>query len=607
VNVTNEENNPLVSIICSMYKGEDYIEQFLRNIVNQTIFTECELIIINANSPENEDPVVKKYQEEYTNIKYSKLDNDPGIYETWNTAIRKSRGKYITNANLDDLRLNNHIEKCIEVLEENNQIDIVSTGVYVVHERDEFDFSELDKYETWFTGNSVPKFYNVNDMLLYKEKSWQSRNPPHNAPVWRTSLHNKFGFFNENKFNYAADFEFWLRCLDGGSSAFHLNIPLAVYRIVSDSHNRRNRENHDELMKSLADKYKSNQLVNDVFSLENQVNVSYGNHRSGWSFVMDNLAKLGNNNKGYIFSSFIERDFGWGFSGPTCQNMLRRGWVGIAHAPHKYPEFIGEIVNQYPEYYVKKFKFKSLWKRCHGLFTLSEYVAEEWRRLLPDVKVEVLHHPTELVSNKFTFKKFQRNKNKQILQVGYWLRKLGSIMKIETEYVQKTLISPEISYFIPHISKIVESCVRNELDEPEFKFTYGQKNFSNNKIKFENLCSKYNVNLIEKVSNEKYDDLLSQNIVLFDFYDISASNLLVECIVRNTPIVVKKHPAVIEYLGENYPLYFEDLSEVNKMLTSDNIKSAFDYLIKIDKSKFTIGKFMKNFMGSEIVKKLKDN
>ena len=67
-------------------------------------------------------------------------------------------------------------------------------------------------------------------------------------------------------------------------------------------------------MKSLADKYKSNQLVNDVFSLENQVNVSYGNHRSGWSFVMDNLAKLGNNNKGYIFSSFIERDFGWGFS-----------------------------------------------------------------------------------------------------------------------------------------------------------------------------------------------------------------------------------------------------------------------------------------------------
>jgi hypothetical protein len=145
------------------------------------------------------------------------------------------------------------------------------------------------------------------------------------------------------------------------------------------------------------------------------------------------------------------------------------------------------------------------------------------------------------------------------------------------------------------------------LDEPEFKFTYGQKNFSNNKIKFENLCSKYNVNLIEKVSNEKYDDLLSQNIVLFDFYDISASNLLVECIVRNTPIVVKKHPAVIEYLGENYPLYFEDLSEVNKMLTSDNIKSAFDYLIKIDKSKFTIGKFMKNFMGSEIVKKLKDN
>ena len=151
--------------------------------------------------------MLKKYQEEYTNIKYSKLDNDAGIYEIWNTAIRKSRGKYITNANLDDLRLNNHIEKCIDVLEENNQIDIVSTGVYVVHERDEFDFSELDKYETWFTGNSVPRFYNVNDMLLYKEKSWESRNPP-TMPCVEKSLHNKFGFFNENKFNYAAILSF---------------------------------------------------------------------------------------------------------------------------------------------------------------------------------------------------------------------------------------------------------------------------------------------------------------------------------------------------------------------------------------------------------------
>jgi hypothetical protein len=287
--------------------------------------------------------------------------------------------------------------------------------------------------------------------------------------------------------------------------------------------------------------------------------------------------------------------------------MIRRGWVGIAHAPHNYPEFIGEIVNQYPEYYVKKYKFKSLWKRCRGLFTLSEYVANEWRRLLPNVKIEVLTHPTEVVTNKFTFTKYQQNNDKQILQIGYWLRKLGSIMKAETNGIKKTIISPEISYFIPHISKIVESCIRNELDEPNFKFTYGQKNFGNNKLKFEKLCDKYNVNLIEKVSNEKYDNLLSENIVLFDFYDISASNLLVECIVRNTPMIIKRHPAVIEYIGEEYPLYFENLSDVSAMITSEKIKSAYGYLCELDKSRYTINKFLRDFMDSEIVKKIRDN
>jgi hypothetical protein len=601
-----EKNNPLVSIICSLYNGDQYIEQFLQNIINQTIFGECELIIIDANSPGNEDFVIKKYQELHTNIQYHKLESDPGIYETWNTAIRKSKGKYITNANLDDLRLDNHIEKCIEILEEHNNIDIVSTGVYAIQENIQFDFNTLDKYETWFTGASVPEFYNISDMLSCEDNKWKSKNPPHNSPVWRKNLHKKFGFFNETKFEYAADFEFWLRCLYGGATAKHLNNALAVYRIVENSHNRRNRQNHNQLMKKLADKYTANQLVNDVFSLENQVDVSYGNHRSGWSFVMKNFSKLGNNKNGYIFSSFIERDFGWGFSGTTCQNMIRRGWVGIAHAPHNYPQFIGDVVNQYPEYYVKKFKFKTLWKRCHGLFTLSEYVANEWRRLLPDVKVEVLSHPTEMVSNKFTFSKYKRNKNKKILQIGYWLRRLGSIMKIKPNGLQKTLISPEISYFIPHIAKIVEMCIRTELNEPQFKFTYGQKYFSNNKIKFENLCKKYDVNLIEKLSNESYDDILSQNIVLFDFYDISASNLLVECIVRNTPIVVRRHPAVVEYLGNGYPLYFDDLSEVGDLTTEQNIKKSFEYLINVDKSKFTINKFLSEFMNSNIVKELRN-
>ena len=54
VNVINEENNPLVSIICSMYKGEDCIEAISPcNIVNQTYIQQnASLLQLMPNSPE---------------------------------------------------------------------------------------------------------------------------------------------------------------------------------------------------------------------------------------------------------------------------------------------------------------------------------------------------------------------------------------------------------------------------------------------------------------------------------------------------------------------------------------------------------------------------
>ena len=38
--------------------------------------------------------------------------------------------------------------------------------------------------------------------------------------------------------------------------------------------------------------------------------VCFGNHRSGWSYVLDQLAPL-HNDEGVFFDSFVERNFSW--------------------------------------------------------------------------------------------------------------------------------------------------------------------------------------------------------------------------------------------------------------------------------------------------------
>src|ERR1700730_634961 len=103
-NTTYSMTKPRISIITSVYKGDEFIEGFLSDIVRQTIFNECELIIINANSPGNEEPIIKRYAAQYPNILYERLSDDPGLYGVWNYAIKKARADLITNANIDDRR-----------------------------------------------------------------------------------------------------------------------------------------------------------------------------------------------------------------------------------------------------------------------------------------------------------------------------------------------------------------------------------------------------------------------------------------------------------------------------------------------------------------------
>src|SRR5688572_18772954 len=93
---TNDKK-PLVSIITSIWNGDEFIEGFLADITRQTFFTNCELILINANSPGNEEPVIEKYMSQYPNIRYVKLNQDPGLYGVWNMGIKMAKGEFITN------------------------------------------------------------------------------------------------------------------------------------------------------------------------------------------------------------------------------------------------------------------------------------------------------------------------------------------------------------------------------------------------------------------------------------------------------------------------------------------------------------------------------
>jgi len=197
------------TVITSIYKGSFFIKGFMEDIVKQTSFEQCQWFLLDGNSPENEFSIIEPYLK-YENIRYERLSHDPGLYACWNHMIEQSESEYITNANLDDRLFPDCIEKHIKALDENPDTDVVYCDNIMTSVPNE-------TYEDYGPERPVLLFPEGGDHFF--KPNMIGHNYPHNPPMWRRSLHDRFGMFN-NDYISAADYEFWMRCLKGGANDF---------------------------------------------------------------------------------------------------------------------------------------------------------------------------------------------------------------------------------------------------------------------------------------------------------------------------------------------------------------------------------------------------
>lgn len=202
------------SLFCSFYKAQKFIESYLENILEQSIFPQIEFIFLNCHSPENEKNYILPIVEKYNNIKYFELDHDPGLYDGWNNAIKLCSASIIGNWNVDDRKNKDGLEILLHQFDKDPNLDIVYGFTYVSHIANE-------KY----IDNSYNEIY---PYLPHSFENLLRNNSPHCMPLWRKSLHDRFGYFDTNYLT-AADGDFWLRCAVGGARIKLVNHPVGLY------------------------------------------------------------------------------------------------------------------------------------------------------------------------------------------------------------------------------------------------------------------------------------------------------------------------------------------------------------------------------------------
>ena len=229
---SKQPSKPKISIISTFHDGSAFLLGFLKNMVEQTIFKDCELILVDANSQGSEKDLITSYQEMYPNIKYIRthmLKPTPCL----NKAIKEATGQYLTLALIDDRKSKTCIEDLYNVLHNNLSVDLVYGDVSLSYISNETFEQSVHKEK--FEHSQLP--FSRENMVKCL---------PGPMPMWRKIVHDKCGFFDEDDCDFADDWEMWLRMVHTGSIFKKVDKTVGLYLVGGRSQQEGNTSQRQE-------------------------------------------------------------------------------------------------------------------------------------------------------------------------------------------------------------------------------------------------------------------------------------------------------------------------------------------------------------------------
>lgn len=109
----------MVSIITPVYNCEKFIVDTLESVLDQT-YSNWEMILVDDLSTDNSAKIIKKYVKKDKRFIYIKLKENSGAAIARNTALEKSKGRFIAYLDADDLWDKEKLEKQVKFMKDHN-------------------------------------------------------------------------------------------------------------------------------------------------------------------------------------------------------------------------------------------------------------------------------------------------------------------------------------------------------------------------------------------------------------------------------------------------------------------------------------------------------
>jgi len=265
------------------------------------------------------------------------------------------------------------------------------------------------------------------------------------------------------------------------------------------------------------------------------------NHYFGWGYIINKLkSEIVLDENGIVLDTWVDR-----FDRDQFNLLSNNPWIGIAHFPPSPAR------SQNLDRLLESDMFRKTQQNCKLLLATSDH-STKYIQSKTKVPTQTLLHPKPDTGHYFDLDFYLAQ---PILRhSGFFGRNIEKFISFNSN-IQKVIYCDR-----PHRAKIYLNSLKN-----------------NQSIIFHD----------GYLQAEDYINIFTRSIG-FSFYDdCSASTAILEHIMTHTPVLVNRIPPIVEYLGEDYPMYLDDLSENADKLLMDRIflQEVSDYLSTRSKKK----------------------
>jgi glycosyltransferase involved in cell wall biosynthesis len=210
-----------LSIITPTFNSEKYIEQCIRNVIDQQC-SKIEHIIVDGGSTDKTVDIIKHYASIYPHIRWLS-EQDNGQSDAMNKGIQMAQGTYIGFLNADDDYVAGALERVLSIISDQKK-PFVCSNCNVWDENNELLFVSKPKDNNFFA--------------CYFRQSFPI-NP--SSYFYKKSVHQTVGLYDIND-HLTMDLDFFLRYMNHYKSYTYFDEIWGNFRVLESTKTFQDRE-----------------------------------------------------------------------------------------------------------------------------------------------------------------------------------------------------------------------------------------------------------------------------------------------------------------------------------------------------------------------------